>query len=128
MLMDLVKVGSSIRTKASQLRPLTPTKLNGPELLKVPIFVSSTLQAVLLSLMLGTLQFSHRVTTDPACLISTSHTTKTVGSRFHQFILTLKLMESPFVSIDTATAKMETAQTADNTSTSHESPVDGTMF
>ncbi len=61
MLMDLVKVGSSIRTKASQLRHWTPMRLNGPELLKVPIFVSSTLQAVLLSLMLGTLQFSHRV-------------------------------------------------------------------
>lgn len=84
LLMDLVKVGSSIRTNHSQLSNWTPTRLNGPELLKVPIFVSSTHQAVLLSLMLGTLQFSLRVMMDSALLISTSRSTKTVGSRFHQ--------------------------------------------
>ena len=127
MLMDLVKVGSSIRTNPSHFRIWTPTRLVGPELLKVPIFVSSTLQAVLLSLMLGTIQFSHRVRMESEHLISTSRTTKTVGSRFHQSG-SEENQESLFVSIDTATAKTETAQTTDNSSLNHESPADGTMF
>ena len=64
---------------------------------------------------------------DSERLISTSRTTKTVGSRFHQSG-SEENQESQFVSIDTATAKTETAQTTDNSSFNHESPADGTMF
>ena len=113
LLMDLVKVGTSIRTMMIPEPESQRMKLDGPKLLWVPILGSITKEAVLTLLMHGTSILLRSV--PYLILISTSHSTKTGGSRFQQYFMeeqiTIQQINfNPYtIWIGTALVRMETA-------------------